>query len=88
MLYRNKYQGTLNICEASVKNNVESYPYEVQWRYGTAMYVPINEDILQPQSPYSASKIGADAIAMSFYNSFDLPVSVVRPSNTYGPAIS
>ena len=53
--------------------------------YGTAKYVPIDEDHpLQPQSPYSASKIGADAIAMSFH-SFNLPVTVVRPFNTYGP---
>ena len=80
-------QGTLNICEASVKNNVEKVIHtSTSEVYGTAMYVPINEEHpLQPQSPYSASKIGADAIAMSFYNSFDLPVSVVRPFNTYGP---
>jgi nucleoside-diphosphate-sugar epimerase len=54
--------------------------------YGTALYVPIDEKHpLQAQSPYSASKIGADAIATSFFNSFRLPVVTVRPFNTYGP---
>lgn len=54
--------------------------------YGSALYVPIDEKHpLQPQSPYSASKISADAIAMSFYYSFDMPVSIIRPFNTYGP---
>jgi nucleoside-diphosphate-sugar epimerase len=54
--------------------------------YGTANYVPIDErHPLQPQSPYSASKIAADAMAMSFYNSFGLPLTVARPFNTYGP---
>ena len=54
--------------------------------YGTARFVPITEEHpLQGQSPYSASKIGADQIAMSFYNAFDTPVSVIRPFNTYGP---
>ncbi|MEG2865895.1 MAG: GDP-mannose 4,6-dehydratase, partial [Mucinivorans sp.] len=54
--------------------------------YGTARYVPIDEKHpKQPQSPYSATKIGADAMAMSFYNAFELPVVIVRPFNTYGP---
>ena len=54
--------------------------------YGTALYVPIDEKHpKQPQSPYSASKIGADAIAISFYNAFELPVTIARPFNTYGP---
>jgi nucleoside-diphosphate-sugar epimerase len=54
--------------------------------YGTAQYVPIDEKHpLQPQSPYSASKIGADAMAMSFFNAFNLPVTIARPFNTYGP---
>jgi nucleoside-diphosphate-sugar epimerase len=54
--------------------------------YGTARYVPIDEaHPLQPQSPYSASKIGADAFAMSFFNTFGLPLTIVRPFNTYGP---
>ena len=54
--------------------------------YGTALYVPIDEKHpMQPQSPYSASKIAADAMAMSFYNSFEFPLTTVRPFNTYGP---
>jgi nucleoside-diphosphate-sugar epimerase len=54
--------------------------------YGTAQYVPIDEKHpKQPQSPYSATKIGADAIAMSFYNAFNLPITIARPFNTYGP---
>ena len=54
--------------------------------YGTAQYVPIDENHpLQPQSPYSATKIAADAMAMSFYNAFNLPVTIARPFNTYGP---
>lgn len=80
-------KGTLNICQAAKENNVKrvlvTSTSEV---YGTARYVPIDEEHpKQPQSPYSASKIGADAIAMSFYNAFQLPVTIVRPFNTYGP---
>ncbi len=80
-------QGTLNICQASIKNKVSRVLHtSTSEVYGTAQYVPIDEDHpLQPQSPYSASKIGADAIAMSFFNSFDLPLTIVRPFNTYGP---
>jgi len=79
--------GTLNICNAARKHKVKriliTSTSEV---YGTAQYVPIDEKHpKQPQSPYSASKIGADALAMSFYNAFKLPVSIVRPFNTYGP---
>lgn len=79
--------GTLNICQAARTNGVKrilcTSTSEV---YGTAQYVPIDEKHpLQPQSPYSASKIGADAIADSFANSFDLPLVIVRPFNTYGP---
>ena len=80
-------KGTLNICQAAKENEISrlinTSTSEV---YGTAKYVPIDEKHpLQPQSPYSASKISADAIAMSFYNSFDLPVTIARPFNTYGP---
>jgi NAD dependent epimerase/dehydratase len=80
-------KGTLNICQAAMENNVKriicTSTSEV---YGTAQYVPIDEKHpLQPQSPYSASKIGADAIAMSFYNAFKLPLTIARPFNTYGP---
>ncbi len=79
--------GTLNICQAArdtgVKKLLVTSTSEV---YGTAQYVPIDEKHpLQPQSPYSASKIGADAIAMSFHNAFKLPLTIVRPFNTYGP---
>lgn len=80
-------KGTLNICQAAKENGVQrvlvTSTSEV---YGTARYVPIDEKHpKQPQSPYSATKIGADAMAMSFYNAFELPVVVVRPFNTYGP---
>lgn len=80
-------QGTLNICEASLKNKVSRVIHtSTSEVYGTANYVPIDElHPLQAQSPYSATKIGADAIAMSFFNAFDLPLSIVRPFNTYGP---
>ena len=80
-------KGTLNILQAARDNNVDrvlvTSTSEV---YGTAMYVPIDEKHpKQGQSPYSASKIGADAMADSFYRSFNLPVTIVRPFNTYGP---
>lgn len=80
-------KGTLNICQAARDAGVErllvTSTSEV---YGTAMRVPIDETHpKQPQSPYSASKIGADAIALSFHNAFGLPVTLVRPFNTYGP---
>ncbi|NLK91879.1 MAG: NAD-dependent epimerase/dehydratase family protein [Bacteroidales bacterium] len=80
-------KGTLNICQAAKENGVKrvliTSTSEV---YGTALYVPIDEKHpKQPQSPYSASKIGADAMAMSFFNAFELPVTIVRPFNTYGP---
>ena len=80
-------KGTLNILQAARDNNVKrvlvTSTSEV---YGTAQFVPITElHPKQPQSPYSASKIGADAIADSFYRSFELPITIVRPFNTYGP---
>ena len=80
-------KGTLNVLQAARDNNVErvlvTSTSEV---YGTAQFVPITElHAKQPQSPYSASKIGADAIADSFYRSFDLPITIVRPFNTFGP---
>ena len=79
--------GTLNICQAAKENGsiriIHTSTSEV---YGTAQYVPIDEKHpMQPQSPYSASKIAADAMAMSFHNAFDLPVTIARPFNTYGP---
>ncbi|MCE8027077.1 SDR family NAD(P)-dependent oxidoreductase [Halomonas daqingensis] len=80
-------KGTLNICQAALENGVKRVIHtSTSEVYGTAQYVPIDEDHpLQPQSPYSASKVAADAMAMSFYNAFDLPVTVARPFNTYGP---
>ncbi len=80
-------KGTLNMCNAAQKHKVRriicTSTSEV---YGTARYVPIDEKHpLQPQSPYSATKIAADAIAMSYHNAFDLPVTIARPFNTYGP---
>ena len=80
-------KGTLNVLQAArelgVKRVIHTSTSEV---YGTARFVPITEDHpLQGQSPYSASKIGADQLAYSFYSSFDLPVVIARPFNTYGP---
>jgi len=80
-------KGTLNICQAAKENRCERVVHtSTSEVYGTAQYVPINEEHpLQPQSPYSATKIGADAMAMSFYSAFGLPVTIARPFNTYGP---
>lgn len=80
-------KGTLNVLQAARDSSVSrvliTSTSEV---YGTAQYVPIDEKHpYQGQSPYSATKIGADRLAESFYRSFDLPVSIVRPFNTYGP---
>jgi NAD dependent epimerase/dehydratase len=79
--------GTLNVCQAALDNSVQRVIHtSTSEVYGTAKYVPIDEQHpLQPQSPYSASKIGADAIAMSFANSFGLRLTIARPFNTYGP---
>lgn len=80
-------KGTLNIVQAAkdlgISRVLVTSTSEV---YGTAQYIPIDEKHpRQPQSPYSASKIGADCIAESFYRSFDLPLTIVRPFNTFGP---
>jgi len=80
-------KGTLNVVQAArelgVQKVVHTSTSEV---YGTAKFVPITEEHpLQGQSPYSASKIGADQMALSFYSSFATPVAVIRPFNTYGP---
>ena len=80
-------KGTLNVLQAAhelgVKKVIQTSTSEV---YGTAQFVPITEaHPLQGQSPYSASKIGADQLAMSYFHSYDTPVSIVRPFNTYGP---
>lgn len=79
--------GTFNICKAALENKVAriivTSTSEV---YGSAIYIPIDEKHpKQPQSPYSATKIGADAIALSFYYAFELSVTIARPFNTYGP---
>jgi nucleoside-diphosphate-sugar epimerase len=79
--------GTLNVLEAAREEKVDrvlvTSTSEV---YGTALYTPIDESHpLQAQSPYSATKIGADAVAISYHKAFNLPVTVVRPFNTYGP---
>lgn len=80
-------KGTMNICQAARDNGCRRILHtSTSEVYGTAQYVPIDEKHpKQPQSPYSASKIAADAMAMSFFYSFDLPLTVVRPFNTYGP---
>lgn len=80
-------KGTLNVVQAArelgIAKVVQTSTSEV---YGTARFVPITEDHpLQGQSPYSASKIGADQIALSFHRSFGVPVAILRPFNTYGP---
>lgn len=80
-------RGTLNVMQAArdlaVEKVISTSTSEV---YGTAKFVPITEDHpLQGQSPYSATKIGADQLALSFHKAFDLPVAVIRPFNTYGP---
>ena len=80
-------RGTVNVCQAARSNGVQRIMQtSTSEVYGTAQYVPIDEQHpLQSQSPYSASKIGADHLAMSFHAAFDLPVTIVRPFNTYGP---
>lgn len=79
--------GTSNICQAAVNCKCERLIHtSTSEVYGSALYVPIDEKHpLQAQSPYSASKIGADAIATSFHKCFDLPLIIARPFNTYGP---
>ncbi len=79
--------GALNVLTAARENSVEKVIHtSTSEVYGTAQYVPIDEKHpLQGQSPYSASKIGADMIAESFYRSFGIPVATIRPFNTFGP---
>lgn len=80
-------KGTLNVLQAARElGNIRTLVTSTSEVYGTAQYVPIDEKHpYQGQSPYSATKIGADRLAESFYRSFDLPVTIVRPFNTYGP---
>jgi len=80
-------KGTLNVVQAAKELGTQKIIHtSTSEVYGTAQFVPITEDHpLQGQSPYAASKIGADQIAMSFHRSFGMPVAVIRPFNTYGP---
>ncbi|KDR94769.1 NAD dependent epimerase/dehydratase, LLPSF_EDH_00030 family [Peptoclostridium litorale DSM 5388] len=84
---RTNIEGTTNVLEACKEYGVEKIVHtSTSETYGTALYVPIDEKHpLQGQSPYSASKIGADKIAESYHRSFNLPVATIRPFNTYGP---
>jgi len=80
-------KGTLNILQAAKELDLQKVVItSTSEVYGTAQYIPIDESHpLQPQSPYSATKIAADQLALSFFNSFELPVCIARPFNTYGP---
>ncbi|XVJ51852.1 MAG: SDR family NAD(P)-dependent oxidoreductase [Vampirovibrio sp.] len=79
-------QGTLNILEAAKTHHVKLVHTSTSEAYGTATYTPIDEaHPLQGQSPYSASKIGADMLVESYARSFDMPIAVIRPFNTFGP---
>ena len=84
---RTNVEGTLNVLQAALDAGVQLAVHtSTSEVYGTARQVPINEDHpLQGQSPYSASKIGADQMAQAFHRSFGLPVTTIRPFNTYGP---
>jgi len=86
-IIENNVLGTFNVLVAARENNVEKIIHtSTSEVYGTAQYVPVDEKHpLQGQSPYSASKIGADKIAESFFLSYNLPVATIRPFNTYGP---
>jgi len=79
-------KGTLNVLQAAKEQNIRTLITSTSEVYGTAQYVPIDElHPFQGQSPYSATKIGSDRLAESFHKSFGLPVTIVRPFNTYGP---
>ncbi|HEX8436532.1 GDP-mannose 4,6-dehydratase, partial [Archangium sp.] len=84
---RANVEGTLNVLEAARTHKVARVVHtSTSETYGTALYTPIDEKHpLQGQSPYSASKIGADKLAESYYLSFGLPVATIRPFNTFGP---
>ncbi|MPL97455.1 dTDP-glucose 4,6-dehydratase [bioreactor metagenome] len=84
---RTNVEGTTNVLEACRNHDVQKIIHtSTSETYGTALYVPIDEKHpMQGQSPYSASKIGADKMAESFYKSFNMPIATIRPFNTYGP---
>ena len=79
--------GTINLCESALKNAVEKYlQISTSEVYGSAIYTPIDEKHpIQPQSPYSASKVSSDAVVYSYAKSFNLPAIIARPFNTFGP---
>lgn len=79
--------GTAHLCQAAIDNHVERFIHtSTSEVYGSAKYIPMDEHHpLQPQSPYSASKIGADSLALSYFFSFSLPLTIARPFNNYGP---
>lgn len=78
--------GTLNVLQAAIEHGARVVQTSTSEVYGSALYVPIDEQHpLQPQSPYSASKIGSDSLAISYHRSFELPVTIVRPFNAFGP---
>lgn len=87
MYIETNVKGTLNILQAARKLNIKRVIHtSTSEVYGSAISIPINEEHpLQAQSPYSASKISADQLSLSFYRSFNLPVSIIRPFNTFGP---
>jgi NAD dependent epimerase/dehydratase len=87
MYVQTNIQGTLNLLNAARNHDVNRFIHtSTSEVYGTAQYVPMDEGhVLQGQSPYSASKIGADQMVKSFYSSFELPTLTIRPFNTYGP---
>jgi len=80
-------EGTYNILESSKNYNIDQILItSTSETYGTAKYIPIDEDhSLNAQSPYAASKIAADHLSLSYYRSFDLPIKIIRPFNTFGP---
>lgn len=79
-------RGTMNVLQAALECGAHVLQTSTSEVYGTAQFVPITEDHpLRPQSPYAATKVASDQLALSYHRSFDLPVTVVRPFNTYGP---
>tara|TARA_E500000178_G_C17006635_1_gene748427 strand:- start:1260 stop:2252 length:993 start_codon:yes stop_codon:yes gene_type:complete len=85
--FKTNVEGTLNLLQLALDHDIEKVlQISTSEIYGTAKYIPIDENHpAQAQSPYSASKIGSDALATSFYNSFELPLTIIRPFNVYGP---
>lgn len=83
---RTNIDGTFNVLEAARTSGCRVVVTSTSEVYGTAQFVPMTEDHpVSPQSPYAASKVAADALALSYHRSFDVPVSVLRPFNTFGP---